>query len=234
MKNLPDRDYSENHFSKEQLGLIKKRIAELNRINRNDNLITLNLNEDNTLTFEIDDNDDVNYFDFDNYQKVNLFLDSRLEIANRFEQWKKDNPEEYSKCLKQQSDKKQINNWIALLNIYNTTDNKYASKFVDNGSIELKENDKTTTFPDFKAFNKWALKQLELMQIDSKDAIETIIQGFNEKNKAKNIMIDFITNRDGTIVMSFLNAKTKKIIKQDIKFKNYEEFISWGIKQDLL
>jgi hypothetical protein len=72
------------------------------------------------------------------------------------------------------------------------------------------------------------------MQIDSKDAIETIIQGFNEKNKAKNIMIDFITNRDGTIVMSFLNAKTKKIIKQDIKFKNYEEFISWGIKQDLL
>jgi hypothetical protein len=86
MKNLPDRDYSENHFSKEQLGLIKKRIAEINKINRNDNLITLNLNEDNSLTFEIDDNDDVNYFDFNNYQKVILFLDSRLEIANRFEQ----------------------------------------------------------------------------------------------------------------------------------------------------
>jgi len=86
MKNLPDRDYSEERFSKEQLKLIQKRIKEINKINRNDNLITSTLNEDGTLTFEINDNDDINYFDFRNYEQVDLFLDSRLGIANRFEQ----------------------------------------------------------------------------------------------------------------------------------------------------
>jgi len=86
MKNLPDRDYPEERFSKEQLKLIQKRIKEINKINRNDNLITSTLNEDGTLTFEINDNDDINYFDFRNYEQVDLFLDSRLGIANRFEQ----------------------------------------------------------------------------------------------------------------------------------------------------
>ena len=233
MKNLPDRDYSEERFSKEQLKLIQKRIKEINKINRNDNLITSTLNEDGTLTFEINDNDDINYFDFRNYEQVDLFLDSRLGIANRFEQWKNDNPEEYSKCIQHQSNKRQIDNWIAFLNAY-STDNKYACKLADNGSINLIENNETTTFPDFKTFNKWAYKQLEFMHIDSKDAIEAIVQSFNEKNEPKNIMIDPIINENGTITLSFLNAKTKTIIKKDVKFKNYEAFFSWGIKQELL
>jgi hypothetical protein len=64
------------------------------------------------------------------------------------------------------------------------------------------------------------------MHIDSKDAIEAIVQSFNEKNEPKNIMIDPIINENGTITLSFLNAKTKTIIKKDVKFKNYEAFFS--------
>ncbi len=242
MKNFPDQEFPENGLTKEQLKYLRNKVIEINLINKDDNLINMTF-EDGLVIFEIDDNDNINSYEFSDFKKADDFLTSRHEIASRFDDWKKDNKEKYEAAVKHTVTVATIKSLISSLNYHNVDQVQYSYLYEgDNkggGKIQIIENtDKIIVFDNLKELNKWVLAQLGRVNIVDKNMIQnkinTITDVFNSKNKEKNVAIEIWLEKDNSVTITFLNAITHKVVASDVKLPSIGKLFDWAEKQKLI
>ncbi len=236
--------FEDDFFSKEQWQVIKEKIQAINRLSADSDCIIPCISVDGIFVLDTMFNGHENEILCYDFEMTIKQLDCMLNQEERFLQSGyeiKEPIDDFDKKYKITIET--IESLIKDLNAQNKQDDKYNYLFNNNGTgdeeITLIENDsKMTKFNNFKTFNEWVQAQLSKepltneWKINSK--INLAVNIFNIKNRNENIIMEVQINKDKSITVSLISSITKKLVTEDIKFKNPQKFIDWAEKQKLI